>query len=221
MNAPLPLPALADIRAFEAEMVAIRHQIHANPELAYQEHATADLVAERLARWGYEVHRGLGGTGVVGTLRVGTSGRHVGLRADMDALPIAETSGKPWASKVLGKMHACGHDGHTAMLLAAARHLAATRNFDGHPAPGVPAGRRRPGRRPQDAGGRLSRALPLRRHVRHAQHAGQARRQVRRRCRALRWPAPTPRVITVRGIGGHGAMPQVGGGPGGGRRPAS
>ena len=132
MNAPLPLPALDDIRAHEAEMVAIRQQIHANPELAYEEHATSDLVAERLARWGYEVHRGLGGTGVVGTLREGTSSRRIGLRADMDALPIAETSGKAWASKVFGKMHACGHDGHTAMLLSAARHLAATRNFDGH-----------------------------------------------------------------------------------------
>ena len=132
MNAPLPLPALDDIRAHEAEMIDIRRQIHANPELAYQEHATSDLVAERLARWGFDVHRGLGGTGVVGTLRLGTSKRRIGLRADMDALPIAETSGKPWASKVFGKMHACGHDGHTAMLLAAARHLAATRHFDGH-----------------------------------------------------------------------------------------
>jgi len=132
MNAPLPLPALDEIRQHEDEMVAIRRQIHSNPELAYEEHATADLVAERLQRWGYEVHRGLGGTGVVGTLRVGRSERHVGLRADMDALPIAESSGKAWASKVFGKMHACGHDGHTAMLLAAARHLAATRRFDGH-----------------------------------------------------------------------------------------
>ncbi|MFN9505031.1 MAG: M20 aminoacylase family protein [Rubrivivax sp.] len=112
-------------------MIAIRRQIHERPELAYEEHATADLVAERLARWGYEVHRGLGGTGVVGTLRLGSSARRIGLRADMDALPIAETSGKPWASKVFGKMHACGHDGHTAMLLSAARHLAATRQFDG------------------------------------------------------------------------------------------
>ncbi len=132
MNAPLPLPALEDIRTHEEEMIAIRRQIHSNPELAYEEHATSDLVAERLQRWGYEVHRGLGGTGVVGTLGVGTSKRRIGLRADMDALPIAETSGKPWASKLMGKMHACGHDGHTAMLLAAARHLAATRNFDGH-----------------------------------------------------------------------------------------
>ncbi|MFO1329769.1 MAG: M20 aminoacylase family protein [Rubrivivax sp.] len=131
MNAPLPLPALDEIRAHEDEMVAIRHQIHANPELAYQEHATSDLVADRLQRWGYEVHRGLGGTGVVGTIRAGTSTRRIGLRADMDALPIVETSGKPWASKAFGKMHACGHDGHTAMLLAAARHLAATRRFDG------------------------------------------------------------------------------------------
>ena len=131
MNAPLPLPALDDIRAHEDEMVAIRRQIHSNPEMAYEEFATADLVAERLQRWGYEVHRGLGKTGVVGTLRAGTSTRRIGLRADMDALPITETSGKPWASKVFGKMHACGHDGHTAMLLSAARHLAATRQFDG------------------------------------------------------------------------------------------
>jgi hippurate hydrolase len=135
VNAPLPtaalLPALDGVRAHEDEMIAIRREIHAQPELAYQEHATADLVAERLARWGYEVHRGLGGTGVVGTLRAGASTRRIGLRADMDALPIVETSGRPWASKVFGKMHACGHDGHTAMLLSAARHLSATRNFDG------------------------------------------------------------------------------------------
>ena len=131
MNVPLPLPALDAIRAHEDEMIAIRRQIHAQPELAYQENQTAALVAERLERWGYEVHRGLGGTGVVGTLRSGTSTKRLGLRADMDALPITETSGKPWASRVLGTMHACGHDGHTAMLLAAARHLAATRRFDG------------------------------------------------------------------------------------------
>ena len=131
MNAPLVLPALDEIRAHEEEMVAIRRQIHSNPEMAYEEFATADLVAERLQRWGYEVHRGLGKTGVVGTLKAGTGTRRIGLRADMDALPITETSGKPWASKVLGTMHACGHDGHTAMLLAAARHFAATRHFDG------------------------------------------------------------------------------------------
>jgi hippurate hydrolase len=131
LNASLAPPALDEIRAHEAEMIAIRHRIHANPELAFEEVATADLVAECLERWGCEVHRGLGVTGVVGTLRAGTGTRRIGLRADMDALPITEASGKPWASQVLGKMHACGHDGHTAMLLSAARHLAATKRFDG------------------------------------------------------------------------------------------
>ena len=124
-------PALDAIRALDAEMVDIRHQIHQNPELGFEEVATSDLVAERLVRWGYEVHRGLGKTGVVGTLKVGNGTKRLGIRADMDALPVQETNGRPWASKVLGKMHACGHDGHTTMLLGAARHLAATRNFDG------------------------------------------------------------------------------------------
>ncbi|MBL8349141.1 MAG: amidohydrolase [Burkholderiaceae bacterium] len=124
-------PALDAIRALDGEMVDIRHQIHQNPELGFEEVATSDLVAERLARWGYEVHRGLGRTGVVGTLKVGNGTKRLGIRADMDALPVQETNGRPWASKVLGKMHACGHDGHTTMLLGAARHLAATRNFDG------------------------------------------------------------------------------------------
>lgn len=131
MSERLLPPALDEIRAHEDEMVALRRQIHANPELGFEEHATSALVAERLSRWGWEVHRGLGGTGVVGTLRAGSSPRRIGLRADMDALPMTETSGRPWASKVFGKMHACGHDGHTAMLLSAARHLAATRRFDG------------------------------------------------------------------------------------------
>ena len=125
------LPALEAIRAIEDEIIDTRHQIHANPELGFEEVATSDLVAERLQRWGYEVHRGLGKTGVVGTLRCGDGPKRIGIRADMDALPITETNGRPWASRVLGKMHACGHDGHTAMLLGAARHLAATRNFNG------------------------------------------------------------------------------------------
>ncbi|RYF24791.1 MAG: amidohydrolase [Comamonadaceae bacterium] len=126
-----PDPVLPGIRAIEPEMVALRHQLHAHPELAFEEFATSDLVAERLASWGYEVHRGLGGTGVVGTLRSGTGERRLGLRADMDALPIQEATGLPYASRLKGKMHACGHDGHTAILLAAAQHLAATRAFDG------------------------------------------------------------------------------------------
>lgn len=124
-------PVLPGIRAIEAEMVALRHHIHAHPELAFEEFATGDLVAARLAEWGYTVHRGLGGTGVVGTLRLGSSPRVLGLRADMDALPIHEETGLPYASTHQGKMHACGHDGHTAILLAAARHLAKERSFDG------------------------------------------------------------------------------------------
>ena len=119
------------IRAIEGEMVALRHHIHAHPELAFEEVDTSNLVAERLAAWGYSVHRGLGGTGVVGTLKVGTSQRVIGLRADMDALPIHETTGLPYASQYAGKMHACGHDGHTAILLAAAQHLAKSKSFDG------------------------------------------------------------------------------------------
>ncbi|MBB5504350.1 M20 aminoacylase family protein [Paraburkholderia atlantica] len=121
----------AGIAEIEQEMVALRHRIHAHPELAYEEFATGDLVAERLREWGYSVHRGLGQTGVVGQLKVGHGTRRLGLRADMDALPIHETTGLPYASKLPGKMHACGHDGHTAMLLAAAKHLAHEKSFDG------------------------------------------------------------------------------------------
>jgi hippurate hydrolase len=127
----LPEKVLPAIREAAPEMVALRHRIHAHPELAFEEFQTADLVAERLAAWGYEVHRGLGGTGVVGTLRAGQGPRRLGLRADMDALPIHEATGLPYASQVPGKMHACGHDGHTAILLAAARAIAAERSFDG------------------------------------------------------------------------------------------
>ncbi len=135
MNARTDLPALDAIRALDAEMRDTRHAIHANPELGFEEQATSDLVAERLQRWGYEVHRGLGKTGVVGTLVCGDGKKSIGIRADMDALPITETppagSQRPWASRVLGKMHACGNDGHTAILLGAARHLAASRAFNG------------------------------------------------------------------------------------------
>ncbi len=113
------------------EMIEVRHHIHQHPELAYEEHDTADLVALRLAQWGYEVHRGLGGTGVVGQLKVGTGAQSIGLRADMDALPILEDTKLPYASCHHGKMHACGHDGHTATLLAAARHLSRTKRFNG------------------------------------------------------------------------------------------
>ncbi len=122
------LPAIQDMAK---EMVEVRHQIHAHPELAFEEHATSDMVAARLKEWGYEVHRGLAGTGVVGTLKRGTGKMRLGIRADMDALPIQETTGLPYASQLPGKMHACGHDGHTAILLAAARSIAQDPQFDG------------------------------------------------------------------------------------------
>jgi hippurate hydrolase len=138
MNAPVEpkkfafsqniLPAIQDMAK---EMVEVRHQIHAHPELAFEEHATSDMVAARLKEWGYEVHRGLAGTGVVGTLKRGTGKMRLGIRADMDALPIQETTGLPYASQLPGKMHACGHDGHTAILLAAARSIAQDPQFDG------------------------------------------------------------------------------------------
>ncbi|WP_343673484.1 M20 aminoacylase family protein [Paraburkholderia heleia] len=121
----------AAIAAIEEEMIALRHEIHAHPELGFEEFVTSGLVAQRLAEWGYEVHRELGGTGVVGTLKLGDGRQRLGLRADMDALPIHENTGLDYASRVPGKMHACGHDGHTAMLLAAAKHLAQSGNFSG------------------------------------------------------------------------------------------
>ena len=125
------LHLLAEIEAISPEMVDIRRQIHAHPEIAFEEFRTSDLVAERLSAWGYRVERGIGGTGLVGQLVKGTGARKLGIRADMDALPILERTGLPYASTLHGKMHACGHDGHTAMLLAAAQHFAKHRNFDG------------------------------------------------------------------------------------------
>ncbi|MGZ3181289.1 MAG: M20 aminoacylase family protein [Telluria sp.] len=119
------------ILAFQQELQLIRRDLHAHPELSYEENRTSDLVAAKLAEWGIPVVRGLGVTGVVGIVKNGTSDRAIGLRADMDALPMQEINTFAHASKHSGKMHACGHDGHTAMLLGAAHHLARHRNFDG------------------------------------------------------------------------------------------
>ncbi|PPQ28043.1 M20 aminoacylase family protein [Rhodopila globiformis] len=118
-------------RQFQDELAAIRRDIHAHPELGLEEYRTADLVARKLEEWGVEVHRGVGRTGVVGVLRSGNGQDAVGLRADMDALPILEATDLPYASRIPGRMHACGHDGHTTMLLGAAKYLAETRNFNG------------------------------------------------------------------------------------------
>jgi hippurate hydrolase len=123
---------LDQIRVNHAELTSIRRDIHAHPEMGLEEVRTAALVAAKLREWGVEVTEGVGGTGVVGTIRGKLPGqRAIGLRADMDALAITEQTGAGHASTTPGTMHACGHDGHTTMLLGAAQHLAATRNFGG------------------------------------------------------------------------------------------
>ncbi len=114
-----------------AEFVRLRRDLHAHPELGFEEHRTAALVAVKLAGWGYEVFTGIGGTGVVGRLSRGSGPARLGLRADMDALPIQEVTGRDWASRTPGLMHGCGHDGHTATLLAAARLIAEEADFNG------------------------------------------------------------------------------------------
>ncbi len=124
-------PILQDLHQNARPYVDMRRDIHQHPELGYQEFRTSDLVAERLQSWGYQVTRGLGGTGVVGQLRRGQGSKRLGLRADMDALPIQESTHLPHASQTAGVMHACGHDGHTAMLLAAAHYLSERGDFSG------------------------------------------------------------------------------------------
>ncbi len=124
------MQVIAEIQANQDELTAWRRHLHSYPELAYEEVETAQFVAEKLEAWGLRVHRGLAKTGVVGTLERG-SGRRIGLRADMDALPILEANTFDHRSRHDGKMHACGHDGHTAMLLGAARYLAEHGRFEG------------------------------------------------------------------------------------------
>jgi hypothetical protein len=124
VGAPSPAEDLADL-------VALRRDLHAHPEIAYQETRTAGIVASALSLLGLEIHEGIAGTGVVGTLRAGYGGRAIGLRADMDALPMVELGQQAHASRHRGAHHGCGHDGHTAMLLGAARELARARDFDG------------------------------------------------------------------------------------------
>ncbi len=204
ISAPI-LPAIRDLLP---EAVAVRHQIHANPELGYEEYATSDLVAERLARWGYEVHRGLGGTGVVGRLRAGRGTRSIGLRADMDALPMTETTGLPYASRHAGRMHACGHDGHTATLLAVAQVLAATRAFDGtlnlifQPAEEGLQG----ARKMVDEG--LFTLFPCDRIYAYHNEPGFAAGQFGFLAGVIYSSSDTA-IITVQGKGGHGAMPHT------------
>ena len=171
-------PMIEDrIKTYEPELVAIRRDFHEHPELAFEEVRTSDVVAKKLTEWGFKVHRGLAKTGVVATLTNGGGNRSIGIRADMDALPIPEETGKAYTSKTAGKMHACGHDGHTTMLLGAARYLAETKNFSRHRAPDLPAGRRGHRRRAHHDGGGHLQDLPLRCRLRAPQRAGDASRQ--------------------------------------------
>jgi amidohydrolase len=123
---------LSEIEPYRAELTEIRRDIHAHPETAFEEQRTAAIVAEKLRGWGVEVHPGIGGTGVVGVVKGRKdNGRRIGLRADMDALPMEENTNLPWRSTIPNRFHGCGHDGHTTILLGTARYLAQTRNFDG------------------------------------------------------------------------------------------
>jgi hippurate hydrolase len=197
---------LTTLEARAGEFVALRRDIHRHPELAFEEHRTAALVADRLEAWGYTVERGIGGTGVVGTLVRGTSQKRLGLRADMDALPIDEASGVAWSSAHSGVMHACGHDGHTAMLLAAASHLARHGQFDGtlnlifQPA--------------EEGGGGALRMMAdglFERHPCDAVFAMHNMPGIRQGHLVFREGAAMASsdyaTITLEGVGGHGAMP--------------
>ena len=174
------MPVINRIASFHKDMTAWRHDIHSHPETAFEEVRTADIVAEKLKSFGIEVHRGLAKTGVVGVLRSGNSKRAIGLRADMDALDVHETNEFAHKSTIPGKMHACGHDGHTVMLLGAAKYLAETKNFDGtvyfifQPAEENEGG----GRVMVEEG--LFDKFPCRGRLRHAQHPGHPGRPLRR-----------------------------------------
>jgi hippurate hydrolase len=195
------------LQARAGEFISLRRDIHRHPELAFAEHRTAALVADKLEGWGYAVERGIGGTGVVGTLVRGNGTKRLGIRADMDALPIDEASGAEWASVNAGVMHACGHDGHTAMLLAAARHLAEKGRFDGtlhlifQPAEEGGGGALR-----MMADGLFERFPCDAVFAMHNMPGVEQGRLVLREGAAM--ASSDYATITLHGIGGHGAMPQ-------------
>ena len=194
------------IAGFAGELAAMRHDLHMHPELQFEEVRTGAIVARELARYGYEVTASVAGTGVVGTLKNGSGSRAIGIRADMDALPIHETTNLPYASRSPGKMHACGHDGHTTMLLGAARYLAETRKFSGtvhlffQPAEEDVSGAKRMIEEGVFLRFRCDAIFAL--HNIPGEEAGQV--TVR--------PGPITAAVdivnvTVRGLGGHGALP--------------
>jgi amidohydrolase len=126
------MPNIERIDGYADELTAIRRDLHAHPEIGFEEVRTSGIVADKLTQWGIEVHRGIGGTGVIGVLKgKGDGAKRIGLRADMDALPMEENTNLKWRSTIPGRFHGCGHDGHTTMLLGTARYLAETKNFDG------------------------------------------------------------------------------------------
>ena len=211
VHAEIHPPVLPEVAAIAADMLALRHDLHAHPELAYEEHRTGDIVAAKLAEWGYTVHRGLGDTGVVGQLRCGdyASGKRLGLRADMDALPIRETTGLPYASQHDGKMHACGHDGHTATLLAAAKVIAERKDqLNGtihlifQPAEEGHGG----AQKMVDQG--LFELFPCDALYAFHNEPGYPAGQFGFRAGVMYSSSDTA-IITIRGKGGHGAMPHV------------
>jgi len=195
-------------------MTAWRHQFHRHPELGFEEFRTSAFVAEKLKTWGYDVTTGIAGTGLVGRLRFGNGGPRLGLRAEMDALPIQEATGLPWASEVPGKMHGCGHDGHTAMLLGAAQRLAAMQqqgvDWNGTLhlifQPAEELGGAGGARRMMDEG--LFDNFPC--DAVFAMHNYPGRPVGRFYVRDGAFMASSDRaVITFHGVGGHGAMPQL------------
>ena len=201
-------PLIEALRQREPEFIALRRDLHQHPELGLAETRTAQLIADRLQAWGYTVHRGLATTGVVGTLKRGSGRKRLGLRADMDALPIQEATGRDWTSVHDGVMHACGHDGHSAMLLAAARHLAEAGDFSGtlhlvfQPAEEHPGG----ARLMIEQG--LFKQFPCDAiFAMHNLPGTPAGRQVFRDGPAM--ASSDDVTITVTGTGGHGAMPHL------------
>jgi hippurate hydrolase len=194
------------IKSYASELAAIRHDLHAYPELCFEEFRTSKVVASELARLGFQVTTGIAGTGVLGTLNNGTSRKTIGLRADVDALPIHETTNLSYASTTPGKMHACGHDGHTTMLLGAARYLAETRHFDGtvhlifQPAEEDISG----AKRMIDEG--IFKRFPCDAIFAIHNIPGETVGQVRVRAGAITAAVDIVEV-SVRGVGGHGAIP--------------
>ena len=203
------MQVIESILADAAAITSLRRDIHAHPELCFEELRTSELIAKALTEWGIEVHRGLGRTGVVGIIRNGTSARGVGLRADMDALPMTERNSFAHASQNAGRMHACGHDGHTAMLLAAAKHLSTHRNFDGS----VylifqPAEEGGGGAREMIQDGLFSK-FPMQAIFGAHNWPGMAVGQFALRAGPC-YASSNEFKITVRGKGAHGAMPHLG-----------